>query len=351
MDIEKRLELLTRPPIEEVITHADLRRLLEEKKRPVAYDGFEPSGILHLASGPMRAMKIQDFLDAKVHFKLFIADWFAWLNNKLGGDLDLIQEAGKYFTEGWKACGVDIKKAEICWASDNVADPEYWKLVIDVAKRTTIPRMIRCSQIMGRKESEMQYTSQVLYPAMQAADPFYLGADICQLGMDQRKCTVLSREIGPKIGKWAPVCMHHHLLLGLQGTQKMNILEAKMSKSKPMSGIYIHDSEEQISAKIRAAHCLPKEIEGNPLMELCEYLIFPKFGKLTVVRPTKYGGDLQFDSYDELAKAYSEGLHPLDLKNAVDVSVNKLVSPIRKHFEKGKAKGLYEIVSGATITR
>ncbi len=351
MDIEKRIELLTRAPIEEVITVADLRKLLETKKKPVAYDGFEPSGILHLASGPMRAMKIQDFIDAKVHFKLFVADWFAWLNNKFNGDLDLIQQAGKYFIEGWKACGVDIKKTEVCWASENVKDPEYWKLVIEIAKKNSIARMTRCSQIMGRKDSEMQYASQILYPAMQAADPFYLEADICQLGMDQRKCTILSREVGPKIGKWAPVCMHHHLILGLQGSQKMNIMEAKMSKSKPMSGIYIHDSEEDIQAKIKAAHCPSGTAEDNPIMELCEYLIFPKFGKLNIVRPTKYGGELEVKSYEELKKVYAKGLHPLDLKNAVSVSINDMVKPIRKHFEKGKAKELYEIVKGATITR
>ena len=34
----------------------------------------------------------------------------------------------------------------------------------------------------------------IMYPCMQCADVFYLGADICQLGMDQRKVNVLARE-------------------------------------------------------------------------------------------------------------------------------------------------------------
>jgi len=44
MDIEKRIELITKSPIEEVITIEDLRTLLEIKSRITAYDGFEPSG-------------------------------------------------------------------------------------------------------------------------------------------------------------------------------------------------------------------------------------------------------------------------------------------------------------------
>ena len=43
MDIEKRMQLISNVG-EEVITHDELRQLLETKKKPVAYDGFEPSG-------------------------------------------------------------------------------------------------------------------------------------------------------------------------------------------------------------------------------------------------------------------------------------------------------------------
>ncbi|MCX8203826.1 MAG: tyrosine--tRNA ligase, partial [Nitrososphaeria archaeon] len=44
MDVERRIELIVRPPTEEVITLEELRELLEAVERPVAYDGFEPSG-------------------------------------------------------------------------------------------------------------------------------------------------------------------------------------------------------------------------------------------------------------------------------------------------------------------
>ncbi len=38
------------------------------------------------------------------YMKLYIADWFAKLNHKMGGDLEKIKIIGKYFIEVFKAC-------------------------------------------------------------------------------------------------------------------------------------------------------------------------------------------------------------------------------------------------------
>ncbi len=354
MDIERRLELITRSPIEEVITTEDLKKLLETKSRPTAYDGFEPSGLLHLGSGVLRAIKIQDLHEAKVDFILWIADWFGWINNKLGGDLDLIKKAGEYMIEGWKACGVDEKKLKILWTSDAVKDDNYWKGVIEVAKHTTVQRTVRAGTIMGRSEEEMQYTAQLLYPMMQCFDPFYFNADILQLGMDQRKVMVLSREIAPKLNKKPPVVCAHHLLVGLQGAERMDAssIEAKMSKSKPKGTIYIHDTKKEIEDKINSAFCPEKVVEGNPLLELWNYIIFRKFDSRLIERPAKFGGNLELHNYAELESIYKEGkLHPMDLKKGTAEAIDEILAPVRKHFEKGKAKELYEIVKKAQITR
>ena len=36
--------------------------------------------------------------------------------------------------------------------------------------------------------------AQILYPLMQCTDVFFLKADICQLGVDQRKVNMLARK-------------------------------------------------------------------------------------------------------------------------------------------------------------
>jgi tyrosyl-tRNA synthetase len=361
MDLERRIELIKKEPTEEIITENDLRHLLETKTRPVAYDGFEPSGLMHLGTGILRTMKIKDLLEAKVDFILWIADWFGYINNKMGGDLELIKKVGEYFVEGWKACGIDTDKIKIMWTSDAVKDPEYWKGVIDIAKNVTVQRTKRACTIMGRDEAEMQYASQLIYPMMQTWDPFYLKADILQLGMDQRHATILSRELAPKINQSVRICVHHHLLAGLQGSCKGRMgqetatleIENKMSKSKPQTAIFIHDTEKQIEEKIKNAFCSEKDVEGNPVMEMWRYVILRKFDSRMIKRQEKYGGNLEIQSYEELGKMFRSGkLHPADLKKETAAALNEIIEPVREHFEKNKkAKELYEFVKKQQVTR
>lgn len=351
MDIETRIDLITRTPIEEVVTVEDLRKLLETKTKITAYDGFEPSGLMHIGSGILREIKINDLLEANVNFIILLADWYAWINNKMGGNLDLIRKTGEYFIEGYKACGVDTKKVKVLWASDLAKDSEYWKNVINISKLTTIQRAIRAGTIMGREEGEMQYVAQVLYPMMQAYDPFYIEADILQLGMDQRKAMILTREVAPKIDNSIRIAAMHHLLIGLQGGQRMGPAEAKMSKSIAGSAVFIHDNKEQIGSKINGAFCQPKEVEGNPILEIWKHIILRKFKSRIIKRKNKT--DLEVQSYEELEKTYREGeLHPLDLKKETIEALDELLEPIREYFEKNKkAKELYEIVKNAVVTR
>jgi len=199
MDIKKKIQLVEEVG-EEILTKEELKTLLKKKKKPVAYDGFEPSGKIHIAQAILRSININKMTKAGFKFKMLIADWHAWANNKMGGDLDKIQTVGKYYLEVWKASGMDLKNVEFIWASDLVKKDAYWKLVMQVARNNTLKRVLRTSQIMGRSENETLQASQILYPCMQAADIFYLDADACQLGMDQRKVNVLAREVAGKLG-------------------------------------------------------------------------------------------------------------------------------------------------------
>ena len=60
------------------------------------YDGFEPSGRMHIAQGVLRAINVNKLTSAGCMFKFWVADWFAQLNNKMGGDLAKIQTVGRY---------------------------------------------------------------------------------------------------------------------------------------------------------------------------------------------------------------------------------------------------------------
>ena len=357
MDISNKLKLIKEVG-EEIITESELKKLLGCKKSLTAYDGFEPSGLAPLHFAVYRAINIKKLMKAGVKFNLLLADYFALLNNKMGGDLSKIQKVGEYFLEVWKAAGVKTRKVKVHWTSSMVKTRKYWDKVLRIGRLMSIKRAMRATTIMGRTEGEMQSAAQIFYPAMQVADIFQLSVDICQLGMDQRKANILARELAPKLGWKKPVIVSHHMLLGLKGLQRKGdadatMIASKMSKSDPSSCIYVHDTFEEIKKKLDKAYCPAKKIDDNPLIEYCTYLIFSQFDKMRLERSDKFGGNMEVGSFDELVKIYRTGkLHPADLKFNVALYLNDMVMPIRKHFEKKrKARKLYNMVSKYSVTR
>ena len=343
---------------EEILNEDELRPLLMRKPMPNVYDGFEPSGRMHIAQGILRAINVNRLTRAGCVFTFWVADWFAQMNNKMGGDLEKIRIVGRYFIEVWKAAGMDLRNVRFLWASDEINKKSnvYWQHVIDVARRNTLKRIKRCGQIMGRKDDdkddvdkdESLSAGQILYPCMQCTDVFFLKSDITSLGLDQRKVNVLAREYCDSIGKKdKPIIVSHHMLLGLiEGLEKM-------SKSIPDSAIFMEDSEKDVLRKIKNAYCPIKEVDGNPIFEYIKFIIFSKFGKLFIERKEENGGNVLYDSYDKLCQDYKdEKVHPGDLKPAVAKSINAMIEPVRKHFETDpQAKKILELVRSFAVTR
>jgi tyrosyl-tRNA synthetase len=357
MESEERLKLIKEVG-EEIIDEEELLELLKNKKNPIAYDGFEPSGRIHIAQGLLRSINVNKLTKAGVHFKFWIADWFALMNNKMDGDLKKIQTVGKYFIEVWKACGMDLKNVEFLWASEHM-NQEYWLMVLNIGRINSVARVTRCAQIMGRSESESLSAAQIFYPCMQAADIFKLNVDICQLGMDQRKVNMLAREIAPKIKRKKPIAVHHHMLMGLTAPSETNLKGAdaaiakKMSKSNPDSAIFMTDSFEEIKKKFKKAYCPAGQVEDNPVLEYCKYIVFELSKEIVIERPEKYGGNSTYTSYPSLVEDFiAEKIHPMDLKTATAKYINEFLIPVRKHFENNAtAKKLKETVETYSITR
>jgi len=157
---------------------------------------------------------------------------------------------------------------------------------------------------------------------MQALDIAHLGVDLAVGGMDQRKIHMLARENLPRLGYKAPVCLHTPILVGLDGQ--------KMSSSKG-NYISVRDSAEDVERKILKAYCPKGQVEDNPILQIVQYYIFPRFGKVVVEREEKFGGDVEYESFDQLVSDYQAGkLHPLDLKKAVAKYLNKILENVRE---------------------
>lgn len=450
MDTDSRMELVSRGA-QEIVTEGELRILLENKERPMAYVGYEPSGFVHIG-WLIITKKIEELIEAGFEVTVLLADWHAFINDKFGGDMDKIQDCGHYFIDCYKAYGlgdaVDRGDLKFRWASDLADNAKYWEKVLRVSKSSSLSRIKRAMTIMGRKESDGDLdTSKFIYPAMQASDIFELQIDLAIGGMDQRHAHMLARDVADKMGFPKPTALHTPLLPSLSRTGRMEMvtgatggtdhekmadrieedlhhliengtlsphtqaiitglgemdpekrhkaievllagkrrvggkgpiysilqrgeseealinnrehkemdkqlnsarrelynylgitnedddLEMKMSKSDPDSGIYLQDREDDIRRKIKKGWC-PEGVPDNPVMEICRLIIFPFKDTLTIKRPEKWGGDLQFRDYDELRSVYGKKeLHPADLKKVVADELVDILDRFRVYFK------------------
>lgn len=342
MSCEKSLEErynVIRSVGEECIQESELRNILEKKREKIiCYDGFEPSGRMHIAQGLFKAINVNKCTSSGCTFTFWVADWFALMNDKVGGSLENIQIVGKYLLEVWKAAGMEMENVKFLWTSEEITQhaEEYWKRVLDIGRQNSVARIKKCCTIMGKQEGTLT-GAQILYPLMQCSDIFFLKADICQLGLDQRKVNMLAREYCDLIGrKNKPIILSHHMLSGLKKNQ------AKMSKSDPDSAIFMEDSAEDVERKISQAYCPPvfqkkSEIrddgapecsdEKNPVLDYFECIVFSRSNACVSI------GDNEYRDYSSLETAFVSGkVSETELKTSLAESINKYLDPVRKHF-------------------
>jgi tyrosyl-tRNA synthetase len=358
-EVKEMVDLIAKD-FEEILTLQDLNKLVESGQPLNHYIGFEISGKLHIGSGLMSALHIKNLQQAGVNCRVFLADWHSWINDKLDGDIDTIKRvAVGYFKEAIKTSlmcvGADPNKVKFILGSDLYEkDSEFWRLLVDVSKNLTLSRVMKSTTIMGRKEGMSIAFGKLLYPPMQVADIFMQDINIAHAGLDQRKAHVIAREVAENISvkplldanenKFKPVCLHHHLILGLgkppiwpikDNTDLQSVWSAmKMSKSKPDTCVFIHDSPEEVRDKIHNAFCPERNINFNPVLDWAKHLVFPIQDKLVIKRQKEHGGDINFNNFKNLQNAFKGGqLHPLDLKNAMAESITEILKPARDHFK------------------
>jgi tyrosyl-tRNA synthetase len=319
MDIKKRIELIKKNTVE-IVTEPELSEILAKKKKPVVYCGYEPSGPMHLGHF-VTITKLIDFVEAGFKVKILLADVHAFLNRK-GSEEDIKREV-----ENWrktvKAIGLD---AEVVLGSSFQFEKEYVLDLMRLSQGSTISRGLRSMQEIAR-DIENATISQLLYPLMQVLDIKYLGADVAQGGIEQRKVHMIGKD-SVDVTKHHFVAVHTPLITSLKGPGE------KMSKSVPGSGIAVTDSYDEIKSTMKGAYCPEKSADENPVLQIARLIIFPRIASFKIERPVKYGGNLELKSYEALEKAYVAGkIHPLDLKNTVTEYLEKIISPIRKNWK------------------
>jgi len=328
MNTADRVDLVSRHT-QEVVKEAELAELFEAGD-PTAYIGYAPTGEMHI--GHFTTMrKLADFLRAGVEVTVLIADLHAHLDDNKS-PFDLLDARSAYYEaaiEGMiDAAGADPDDVEFVRGTDFQLDEEYTLEMYRMAAETTISRTQRAASEVVR-ESESPNLGGLIYPLMQSLDVKALDADIAYGGVDQRGIYMLSREILPDHGGDSPVCVFAPLLSGLSG--------GKMSASDAASKVNLTDSADDVEEKIGGAYCPAGEVEDNGVLEYLEHLVFPILAvddePFVVERPEEYGGDLTYESYDEVEADFVSGeLHPADLKPAVADAISAVIDPVRSRL-------------------
>ncbi len=332
----------------EVITEDEARKMVAGQY--TGYIGFEPSGMPHIALGLMWPWKISEVVEAGCKMTVYLADWHAFVNDKLGRDMERIRASGRIFERVMRTMGVP-DSVRFLWASEVLDDPEYWHMLLNVAKNSSLKRLVRALPIMGRSESDANLDfSKYIYPLMQVTDIFFLGFDLALGGMDQRHAHMLARDIADKMGKKKVVAVHTPLISSLKGKGRMDPVSdpntVKMSKSDTSSGIFMFDSPEEVRRKISSSYCPQGEVAENPVVDIVKHVILPRFPKgITINRPENKGGPIVVENEDAFIQMFISGnIHPADLKSAVSDYIVKLLEPM--HGLREELRKDLETVSG-----
>ncbi|KAI8998148.1 tRNA synthetases class I-domain-containing protein [Gaertneriomyces semiglobifer] len=344
MTAEEKYALINRN-LQEVLGAEQIKKILQERDLKV-YWGTAPTGRPHIGYFvPMT--KIADLLQAGCHVKILLANLHAYLDN-MKAPWDRLEHRTKYYEATIKAMlssiGVPLDKLEFIVGTSYQLTEKY---SLDVYKMLAITTEHDAKKAGAEvvKQAASPLMSALVYPLLQALDEEYLDVDAQFGGVDQRKIFTFAEKYMPHLGYKKRSHLMNPMVAGLRGS--------KMSASDPDSKVDLLDDAKTVARKIKKAFCEEGNVTDNPLLEFLKAVVFsarsltdPNY-KFIVSRPEKFGGDIVFNSYQDVEDAFREKrLHPLDLKNGTADAINFLLEPIRQVFQDEKliqlAKDAYD---------
>jgi len=309
---------------EEVVTKEGLLDLLRTKKKIVSYWGVAPTGPPHI--GYYRTLaKQMDLVKAGCHHKVLIANLHAYLDD-MKSPWSEIKVRGEIYKKCLQLLGLKGQYVEYITGADIQLTKDYYLEILKASAFVTDKRALRAVSEVVRMTNPK--VSSLIYPIMQALDCWALDVDLAYGGIDQRHVYMLASELLTKLNHKVPIYIFTPLGIGLSGGEKM-------SASEKEGRLELFAQPDEIRAKIKKAFCPESKIEGNPIIEYCKYLIFPRIKKFIIKRSKKFGGDMQFTKFEDLQIQFEDKrIHPEDLKNATAEYLIKVLKPVREYFNK-----------------
>lgn len=324
----EKYKLITRN-LGEWLGDEKLKSILKERDLKL-YWGTATTGRPHIGYfAPMS--KIADFLRARAEVTILFADLHAYLDN-MKAPWELLELRTQYYEavikSMLKSIDVPLDKLKFVKGTEYQLSKEY---TLDVYRLSSLVTEHDAKKAGAEvvKQVSNPLLSGLLYPGLQALDEHHLKVDAQFGGVDQRKIFTFAEKYLPMMGYEKCIHLMNPMIPGLAG--------AKMSSSEEDSKIDLLDNAATVKKKLKKAFCEPGNITDNGVLAFSKHVIFSLFKEddaFNVPRSAEFGGDVSFSKYEDLEDAFAkQEIHPGDLKNAVEIYINKLLDPIRKEFE------------------
>ena len=231
--------------VAEIITEAELLRLLNSGRILTLKQGFDPSAPdIHLGH-VVGLRKLRQFQELGHKVTLIVGDWTARIGDPSGQSAtrpmlspnEIESNAQTYMEQFFKV--VDKDKTELRWQSE-----WFSRFTLDEVIKLTSKFTI--AQLLAREDFNKRYGSgnpisltEMLYPLLQGYDSVAIQADVEFGGSDQKFNCLVGRELQQGTGQPPQQVFLVPLLIGTDGHQKMSkSLNNHIGVAEPPREIY-----------------------------------------------------------------------------------------------------------------
>lgn len=226
--LNSKLNFLIRRGVAEIITEAELVKLLESGKPLRLKQGFDPSTPdIHLGH-VVGLRKLRQFQELGHQVILIVGDWTAQIGDPSGQSItrpmlspeQVEANAQTYMKQFFKV--VDKEKTEARWQSE-------WYDKFNLSDVFKLTSKFTVAQSLAREDFSKRYSAgrpisltEMLYPILQGYDSVAIQADVEFGGTDQKFNCLAGRELQQMMGQPPQQVFLVPLLVGTDGSDKMS---------------------------------------------------------------------------------------------------------------------------------
>jgi tyrosyl-tRNA synthetase len=243
--IDAKFSSLLKRGVAEIITEAELLRLLDSGKILNLKQGFDPSAPdIHLGH-VVGLRKLRQFQELGHKVTLIVGDWTARIGDPSGQSATrpmlppskIEANAQTYMEQFFKV--VDKDKTELRWQSE-------WFSQFTLDEVIKLTSKFTVAQLLAREDFNNRYSSgnpislsEMLYPLLQGYDSVAIQDDVEFGGIDQKFNCLVGRELQQSMGQPPQQVFLVPLLIGTDGNQKMSkSLHNQIGIAEPPQEIY-----------------------------------------------------------------------------------------------------------------